>query len=130
MEENQVKMHKNAKPTISTLSIATLIFVVPTITIFVLKFVAEIDIPMWIPIVTSVVAIILGIIDLDLDKIIKRKQLHFFSVLAIVISTIAISLSVTFLSTAYYVDQATSGISDWINEVNDSVDSYNSLFND
>lgn len=96
-------MRQNKKPSVSPLSIITLIFVVPTITIYVLNFLTGVYIPYWVSIITSSISIIIGIIDLDSDTVTGERQLHCISIFSIVVSTIAISISIVLLFARYVV---------------------------
>lgn len=96
-------MRQNKKPSVSPLSIIALIFVVPTITIYVLNFLTGVYIPYWVSIITSSISIIIGIIDLDTDTVTGERQLHCISIFSIVVSTIAISISIALLFARYVV---------------------------
>lgn len=58
---------------VSTISLATIIFWIPTAFVFIVKFYVGKNIPIWIAIISSVLCIILGIIDLEIGNMEKNN---------------------------------------------------------
>ena len=110
---------------VSTISLATIIFWMPTAFVFIVKFYVGKNIPIWIAIISSVLCIILGIIDLEIGNMEKTTHTHFLSTISIIVSTIVIAICIVYMVMAHYVNQITDGISSNIESFNSEVDEYN-----
>ena len=111
---------------VSTISLATIIFWMPTAFVFIVKFYVGKNIPIWIAIISSVLCIILGIIDLEIGNMEKTTHMHFLSTISIIVSAIVVAICIVYMVTAHYVNQITDGISSSIESFNSEVDEYNS----
>ena len=111
---------------VSTISLATIIFWMPTAFVFIVKFYVGKNIPIWIAIISSVLCIILGIIDLEIGNMEKTTHMHFLSTISMIVSTIVIALCIVYMVTAHYVNQITDGISSSVESFSSEVDEYNS----
>ena len=103
VELNDTKL-KN-KRGISILSIVSVIFLVPAALIFILDFATGENVPLWIVIILAVVSAAIGIVDVEIGHCKADLQLHFLSVLSIVLATISISVAITFTAASCYINQ-------------------------
>ena len=90
---------------ISILSIVSVIFLVPAALIFILDFATGENVPLWIVIILAVISAAIGIVDVEIGHCKADRQLHFLSVLSIVLATISISVAITFTVASCYINQ-------------------------
>ena len=93
---------------VSILSIASVIFLIPAVLIFILDFATGENVPLWIVIILAVISAAIGIVDVEIGHCKVDRQLRFLSVLSIVLATISISVAITFTAASYYINQVGS----------------------